>query len=178
MQSRAQPQAAPREEGVSPQGTKQPQDELSAKLRALAQLRRPDDAGLPDAATSSAGGGHGTGAGAYTLRDFVRAQILGSRYKEHTMLTATGYRVRVPGPVEDSFALGFLARAALSADNKEQDLAINSVETISTAFMGMTVGCAKCQDHKFDPIRQKDFYAMKALFDPLVVKKATVLEAL
>ena len=104
--------------------------------------------------------------------DFVRAQILGSRYKEHTTVTATGYRVRVPGPVEDSFALGFLARAALTADNKEQDLAINSVETISTAFMGMTVGCAKCHDHKFDPIRQKDFYAMKALFDPLVVKKA------
>ncbi len=31
--------------------------------------------------------------------EFVRAQILGSRYKEHTTLTATGYRVRVPGPV-------------------------------------------------------------------------------
>lgn len=106
--------------------------------------------------------------------DFVRAQILGSRYKEHSTVTATGYRVRVPGPVEDSFALGFLARAALTAENKEQDLAINSVETISTAFMGMTVGCAKCHDHKFDPIRQKDFYAMKALFDPLVVKKVVL----
>jgi hypothetical protein len=103
--------------------------------------------------------------------EFVRAQILGSRYKEHSTLTATGYRVRVPGPAEDSFALGFLARAALTADNKEQDLALNSVETVSTAFMGMTVGCAKCHDHKFDPIRQKDFYAMKALFDPLVPKR-------
>jgi hypothetical protein len=105
---------------------------------------------------------------------FVRAQILGSRYKEHSTLTATGYRVRVPGPVEDSFALGFLARASLTADNKEQDLALNTVETVSTAFMGMTVGCAKCHDHKFDPIRQKDFYAMKALFDPLVVKKVVL----
>jgi hypothetical protein len=36
--------------------------------------------------------------------------------------------------------------------------------------MGMTVGCAKCHDHKFDPITQKDFYAMKAIFDPLVLK--------
>ena len=44
------------------------------------------------------------------------------------------------------------------------------METISTAFMGMTVGCAKCHDHKFDPITQKDFYAMKAIFDPLVLK--------
>jgi hypothetical protein len=72
--ARAQQLAAPQKEGVSPRGTKQPQDELSAKLRALAQLSQPDDGGT--AATSSAGGGQGSGAGAYTLRDFVRAQIL------------------------------------------------------------------------------------------------------
>ena len=102
--------------------------------------------------------------------EFVRAQLLGSRYKEHTTLTATGYRVRVPGPQEDTFALGFLSRAALTSDDKEQELSLNTVETVSTAFMGMTVGCAKCHDHKFDPIRQRDFYAMKAIFDPLVVK--------
>ena len=74
--ARRQITAAPRKEGVSPKGVRQPQDELSAKLRALAQLRQPDDAALPDAATASAGGGHGNGAGAYTLKDFVRAQIL------------------------------------------------------------------------------------------------------
>ncbi|MCU1327874.1 MAG: hypothetical protein JWN34_3244 [Bryobacterales bacterium] len=102
--------------------------------------------------------------------EFVRAQLLGSRYKDHTTVTATGYRVKVPGPQEDAFALGFLARAALTSDNKEQDLALNTVETVSTAFMGMTVGCAKCHDHKFDPIRQRDFYAMKAIFDPLVTR--------
>ena len=102
--------------------------------------------------------------------EFVRAQLLGSRYKEHTTVTATGYRVRVGGPQEDTFALGFLSRAALTGDDKEQELALNTVETVSTAFMGMTVGCAKCHDHKFDPIRQRDFYAMKAIFDPLVVK--------
>ena len=103
--------------------------------------------------------------------DFVRAQLLGNRSKVHTTVTALGYRVRVPGTMADSFALGFLGRAALTQDDKEQDLALNSVETVSTAFMGMTVGCAKCHDHKFDPIRQKDFYAMKALFDPLVLRK-------
>ncbi len=73
-QARAQQQTAPRKEGISPKGTRQPEDELSAKLRALAQLHQPDDGGA--AAVSSAGGGHGSGAGAYTLRDFVRAQIL------------------------------------------------------------------------------------------------------
>ena len=49
-----------------------------------------------------------------------------------------------------------------------------AVETISTAFMGMTVGCAKCHDHMYDPIAQRDFYAMKALFDPLAIKKVTL----
>jgi hypothetical protein len=72
--ARAQQPAAPRKEGVSLQGTKQPLDELSAKLRALAALSQPDDGGT--AAATSAGGGQGSGAGAYTLRDFVRAQIL------------------------------------------------------------------------------------------------------
>jgi hypothetical protein len=106
--------------------------------------------------------------------DFVRAQLLGNRNSSHTSVTALGYRQRVPGPMADSFALGFLARGALTAQDKEQDLALSAAETVSTAFMGMTVGCAKCHDHKFDPIRQKDFYAMKALFDPLVPRKVAL----
>ncbi len=81
-----------------------------------------------------------------------------------------GHRSRVEGSVEDTFALGFLARSAVTREDKDRDVAIAAVETISTAFMGMTVGCAKCHDHKFDPITQKDFYAMKAIFDPLVLK--------
>ncbi len=103
--------------------------------------------------------------------DFVRAQILGNRSKQHTTMTATGQRVRVEANPEDGFALGFLARGAVTPENKDQDLSLAAVETVSSAFMGMTVACAKCHDHKFDPIKQKDFYAMKALFDPLAVKK-------
>jgi hypothetical protein len=73
------------------------------------------------------------------------------------------------------FALGFLARGGVSRDNKDTgELPIVAVETVSTAFMGLTVGCAKCHDHMYDPIKQKDFYSMKALFDPLVVKKVTL----
>ena len=67
------------------------------------------------------------------------------------------------------FALGFLARGAVLRDGKDNgELPIAAVETVSTAFMGLTVGCAKCHDHMYDPIKQSDFYAMKALFDPLV----------
>ena len=102
---------------------------------------------------------------------FVRAQILGNRYGPETVTDPGGHRNRVEGPVEDTFALGFLARSAVERSDKDQNIPISAVETISTAFMGVTTGCAKCHDHKFDPIRQKDFYAMKAIFDPLVLKK-------
>lgn len=38
------------------------------------------------------------------------------------------------------------------------------INTTSTAFLGLTVGCARCHNHKFDPILQKDYYAMQAIF--------------
>ncbi|MFN0119093.1 MAG: DUF1549 domain-containing protein, partial [Blastocatellia bacterium] len=103
---------------------------------------------------------------------FVRAQLTGYRTTERTTMQNVGRRTPLERRPDDLFALGFLARGAVNRDSKELgELQISAVETVSTAFMGMTVGCAKCHDHMFDPIRQKDFYAMKALFDPLVVKK-------
>jgi len=106
---------------------------------------------------------------------FVRAQLTGYRTTERTTIAAVGRRAPLERRPDDLFALGFLARGAVNRDSKELgELQISAVETVSTAFMGMTVGCAKCHDHMFDPIRQKDFYAMKALFDPLVIKKQTL----
>lgn len=54
-----------------------------------------------------------------------------------------------PGAIEDEFA-------ALAAKDR--------VETVSAAWLGLTMGCASCHDHKFDPITQKDFYRMAAFF--------------
>ena len=71
---RPRPAAAPQTEGVKPDATRQPEDELSARLRALAQLSAPD---TPLAVGGGNGdGGAGNGNGAYALRDFIRAQIL------------------------------------------------------------------------------------------------------
>ncbi|HEX4636677.1 MAG TPA: hypothetical protein VH189_10885 [Rhizomicrobium sp.] len=71
------PESAPVPEGTNPKGTKQPEDELSAQLRALAQLKTPD-AALPNADNTAmpGGGGDGEGEGNYALKDFIRAQIL------------------------------------------------------------------------------------------------------
>ncbi|HUQ91155.1 MAG TPA: PSD1 and planctomycete cytochrome C domain-containing protein [Bryobacteraceae bacterium] len=46
------------------------------------------------------------------------------------------------------------------------------VDTTSTVFLGLTVGCARCHDHKFDPIPQRDFYRMQAIFAPIVNDRA------
>ena len=109
---------------------------------------------------------------------FVRAQLTGHRTSVRTKMVAVGIRVKVEPRPDDMFALGFLSRSAEGKSTKDnEDLAINSVETISTAFMGLTVGCAKCHDHMYDPIKQRDFYAMKALFDPLVPRKITLATA-
>ncbi len=42
------------------------------------------------------------------------------------------------------------------------------VDTTSSVFLGLTVGCARCHDHKFDPIPQRDYYRMQAIFAPAV----------
>ena len=42
---------------------------------------------------------------------------------------------------------------------------MDRTDTTGTVFLGLTVGCAKCHDHKFDPIAQKEYYALSAYFN-------------
>lgn len=105
---------------------------------------------------------------------FVQLQLTGVRSKERSQMSATGHRSRREPRPGDQFALGFLARGT---GEHPQELAINAVDTISTAFMGLTVGCAKCHDHMYDPISERSYYEMKALFDPLVLRKVTLAGA-
>lgn len=51
----------------------------------------------------------------------------------------------------------------LNAMQRQDELA-DMVNTTGTAFMGLTMGCARCHNHKFDPILQKDYYSMQAVF--------------
>ena len=46
----------------------------------------------------------------------------------------------------------------------EMDVVDEQLDTIGKAFLGMTIGCARCHDHKFDPIPTSDYYAMAGIF--------------
>ena len=42
---------------------------------------------------------------------------------------------------------------------------LDKTETVGKVFLGLTVGCARCHDHKYDPIRQKDYYSLSGFFN-------------
>jgi hypothetical protein len=51
------------------------------------------------------------------------------------------------------------------AEENRVDYVMDQSETMSTVWLGLTVGCARCHDHKFDPITQKDYYSLFAFFN-------------
>jgi hypothetical protein len=89
---------------------------------------------------------------------FVKEQLAGDELDEVTpdALIATGfYRLGVWDDEPDD------KKAA------EYDELDDIVRTTGTAFLGLTVNCARCHDHKFDPIPQSDYYSLLAVFHNL-----------
>ncbi len=54
--------------------------------------------------------------------------------------------------------------AALNGEQLRYEWLTDAVDTTGQAFLGLTVGCARCHDHKFDPISQRDYHRMMAIF--------------
>ena len=44
------------------------------------------------------------------------------------------------------------------------DMVDDKIDTVGKAFLGLTLGCARCHDHKFDPVSQQDYYALAGIF--------------
>jgi len=88
--------------------------------------------------------------------EFVFEQLAGDSAGEDA---ATGFLVAaavlLPGQIGKDDASKRLAR---------QDALDEMIIGTSATFLGLTVGCARCHDHKFDPITQRDYYAMQAFF--------------
>jgi len=57
------------------------------------------------------------------------------------------------------------AEGGIIPEEYQVEYVVDRVDTTSTVWLGLTMGCARCHDHKYDPIRQKDFYQVFACFN-------------
>ncbi|MGB0581048.1 MAG: DUF1549 and DUF1553 domain-containing protein [Limisphaerales bacterium] len=84
---------------------------------------------------------------------FVREQLAGDLLKTgHQAIVATGF-----------LSIGPKEVAEYDKDQLDLDVTDEQLDTIGRAFMGLTFGCARCHDHKFDPVSQSDYYAMAGI---------------
>jgi hypothetical protein len=90
---------------------------------------------------------------------FVRLQLAGDVLEpdDPTAIVATGQLV--VGPYDQT--MQDEGTAAMRAAAREEELE-GIVGTAAQAYLGLTVHCARCHDHKFDPIRQEDYYRLAA----------------
>ena len=107
--------------------------------------------------------------GSWRYRDYVIQSFNNDKpYDEFVREQIAGDEIG-PDKPEMQIAVGFhrLGAVRRNAGNQEVASSRNEVLTertdiIGAAFLGLTVGCARCHDHMFDPIRQKDYYRMQA----------------
>jgi mono/diheme cytochrome c family protein len=94
------------------------------------------------------------------FNEFVLEQLAGDRLEplsneadQHQRLIATAY-----------LSLGPKVLAEVDETKMEMDIVDEQVDTMGRTFMALTLGCARCHDHKFDPIRTADYYALAGIF--------------
>jgi Protein of unknown function (DUF1553)/Protein of unknown function (DUF1549) len=88
---------------------------------------------------------------------FIREQVAGDELYPNSQnaLIATAFNLLGPDMVDSSDQI----QRRLNTLNDMTD-------TTGLAFLGLTVGCARCHDHKFEPISQRDYYGLEAFFTP------------
>ncbi len=89
--------------------------------------------------------------------EFVRLQVAGDllRSDDRNAAIATGFLLCGPDMPD------------LNLQEERRHVVLNEMtSTVGAVFLAMQFGCAQCHDHKFDPIRQYDFYRLRAFFEP------------
>jgi hypothetical protein len=85
--------------------------------------------------------------------DLLPAAAADSPSARHERLIATGF-----------LCLGPKVLAEVDERKMEMDIVDEQVDTVGRAFLGLTLGCARCHDHKFDPIATADYYGLAGIF--------------
>ena len=109
---------------------------------------------------------------AWRYRDYVidafNADVPFDRFIREQL---AGDLLPAPTPAEQRRQLTATAFLALGPTNYEEqdkqqlrfDVIDEQLDTLGRAFLGQTIGCARCHDHKFDPIPQRDYYALAGI---------------
>jgi len=87
---------------------------------------------------------------------FIQEQVAGDELWPDEPVAALGSAMYSVGPA--------LADSAMVTGQLEYDWLTDATDTTGEAFLGLTLGCARCHDHKYDPIRQSEYFAMQAIF--------------
>ncbi|HVW85918.1 MAG TPA: DUF1549 and DUF1553 domain-containing protein [Bryobacteraceae bacterium] len=90
---------------------------------------------------------------------FIREQIAGDELPDRDYDSLTGLGFCRNGPFIGDMVL-------MQNEQTRMDELDDIVATTGVAFLGATIGCARCHDHKYDPFVQKDYYRMIAVFAP------------
>ncbi len=90
---------------------------------------------------------------------FVKEQIAGD------LLPAENVEKRNEQIIGTGFlTLGPKVLAEVDKTKMEMDIIDEQIDTLGKAFLGLTFGCARCHDHKFDPVTTEDYYALAGIF--------------
>lgn len=113
--------------------------------------------------------------GAYRYRDYViRAFNADVPYDRFVRQQLAGDELEPDNP-DAVLATGFLRlhpEETNGANYRQirQDILDDVTEVVGLSFLGLTVGCARCHDHKFDPVSQQDYFELQAFFAGMVAR--------
>ena len=101
-------------------------------------------------------------------RDWIVESLNADKGYDQMILEMLAADELAPEDTNTLRATGFLVRnyKMLSREQWMED----TVKHTSQAFLGLTVGCAKCHDHRYDPISQNEYYQLRAIFEPHQVR--------